>query len=404
MSATGSDGLLPPDQAPGAPHPRDTLSLYGHGSGEFAFLEALRTGRLHHAWLIHGPFGLGKATLAYRIARFLLAGSEPGCPTLDVSSDHPVTKRIRAGSENRLFVLRRLPDDRVRPASRKRYFSVIRVDDVRNLRTFFQRTPISGGWRIAIVDAADDLNENAANAFLKVLEEPPERSIILLVSHNPNRLPATLLSRCRRLRISPLPDTPFASAVRNALASASETAQSSHTALGTAGVPGTKWISDSALRILNRESDGSPGKALRIHALDGVDLRQEVIDLLAGLPTLDRRSAVQFATSLAGPEAGPRRSLAAAMLERALADLARSAAGAPPVSDDLSRRIPDLARNDVQARIWAEAAAGLRNRIEIADTVNINAAATILAALGAIETSAGHARSQTNPATPHAHR
>lgn len=363
------EGDLAPDQAPGAPHPRCTTDLSGHEMAEHAFLEAWRTGRLHHAWLIHGPRGVGKATLAYRIARFLFAQTGPDAQSLEVPRDHPAAKRIRAGHEERLQVLRRIQDPKARPAAKRRYFTVIRVDEVRALRTFFQRTPVSGGWRVAVVDAADDMSDSANNAFLKVLEEPPQRSLILLASHAPRSLPATIRSRCRRLRLNALAGADFEQAIRSAAPA----------------------LQGSTIRLLEQESDGSPGEALRIHALGGVDLRREITNLLADLPAIDRRRLATFTASLGGADRREQRMLAAGMLERALVDLARAAAGAEGPASDLARRLGHLAGNADQARIWADTASGLRSAIETAGSVNIDPSATFLSALATVETAAAQA-------------
>ena len=359
-----------PDEVPGAPHPRNTHSLFGHETVDATFLEGWRTGRIHHAWLIHGPRGVGKATLAYRIARFIFSETSPETHSLEVPRDHPAAKRIAAGSEARLFVLRRVLNPDTRRTARARFYTVIRVDDVRALRVFFQRTAVSGGWRIAIVDTADDMSESAYNALLKILEEPPERSLILLASHAPRRLPATVLSRCRRLRLGTLAGPAFERAVRGANAS----------------------IQKSAIRLLESESEGAPGEALRIHALGGVDLRREIDNLLADLPEIDRRRLAAFTNSFGASDGKDRRALATDMLERALADLARTAAGTGRPVSDLSRRLEHLANNSAQAWVWATAASGLRTAIEDAGSVNISPSATFLAMLASVETAAAQAR------------
>ena len=186
-----------PDRLPGAPHPRETAVLYGQAAAEAAFLEAAATGRLHHAWAITGPRGVGKATLAWRIARHLIAG-EAG-PTLDMAPDHPVFRQVAALAAPQLFLCRRPWDDKA-----ERLRTAITVDEVRALKAFFQLSAADGGWRVAIVDAADELNGAAANALLKILEEPPANAVLLLVCHRPAALLPTLRSRCRELRCRPL--------------------------------------------------------------------------------------------------------------------------------------------------------------------------------------------------------
>lgn len=188
------------DKEPNAPHPRETFSFVGHDAEEAAFADGLRGGRMHHAWLLAGPKGLGKATLAYRVARAALGAKRIGPRPLDVDPEDQVARRVMALSHPDLFVLRRGLNDRGKPRRE------IAVDDARELGHFFSLAPSEGGMRVAIVDAVDDLNRNAANAILKTLEEPPARSILLLVCHAPGAILPTIRSRCRRLALRPLSD------------------------------------------------------------------------------------------------------------------------------------------------------------------------------------------------------
>lgn len=200
-----SEGPQEADRLAGAPHPRDTQNLYGHADTETAILAAWQQSRLPHALLIGGPPGIGKATLAYRIARFVLArGSaqrRDGQPadTLAMPADHPVSRQISARSHPDLLVLRR----ELNPDTEK-LRTEIRVDDVRRTVNFFGSTAALGGYRVAIVDSAEELNRNGANALLKVLEEPPPLSLLIIISHSPGRLLPTIRSRCRRLLLRPL--------------------------------------------------------------------------------------------------------------------------------------------------------------------------------------------------------
>ena len=182
------------------PHPRETsLPMRAARRPEAAFLSALERGRLHHAWLLVGPEGVGKATFAYRAARRLLgAAADPALGLLGSAPDDPVCRQIIAGAHPDLLVLQRDTED---GKARKG----ISVDDARTLPAFFAKSPAASPYRVAIIDAADDLNPNAANAVLKTLEEPPERGVLFLVSHAPGGLLATLRSRCRRLRFDPPP-------------------------------------------------------------------------------------------------------------------------------------------------------------------------------------------------------
>ncbi|MCY4407885.1 MAG: DNA polymerase III subunit delta', partial [Rhodospirillaceae bacterium] len=186
------------DSAFAWPPPRENPHLVGHEPAAGALVEAWGSGRLAHAWLIAGPRGIGKATLAYRFARFVLAGKE-GIDGLTMAPEHPVFRRIAAGGHSDLAVIERGLGDRGRLRAE------IVVDDVRKANAFLSLTAGEGGWRVVIVDAADEMNRNAANALLKRLEEPPSRVLFLLVSHAPSRMPATLRSRCRLLSLAPLP-------------------------------------------------------------------------------------------------------------------------------------------------------------------------------------------------------
>jgi DNA polymerase-3 subunit delta' len=188
------------DKEPAAPHPRETFSFFGHKEEESALAEALAGKRMHHAWLLAGPKGLGKATLAYRFARAALGAKRQGPRPLDVDPDDPIARRVAARSHPDLFILRRGLNDRGKPRRE------ITVDEARELGHFFSLAPSEGGMRVAIIDAVDDLNRNSANAILKTLEEPPARSVLLLVCHAPGAALAAIRSRCRRLAMRPLSD------------------------------------------------------------------------------------------------------------------------------------------------------------------------------------------------------
>src|SRR6201988_2593111 len=185
-------------------HPRETSELFGHREAEMALLAAYRSGRIPHAWLIGGAQGIGKATLAYRMARFVLTHRHPHSPavqraqTLAVDPNDPVTRQVAANAHGGLLVLERGLNDRGVMRT------VITVDETRETISFFGSTAAVDGWRVCIVDTVDELNPNAANALLKILEEPPQRSLFLLASHSPARALPTILSRSRKLPLRPL--------------------------------------------------------------------------------------------------------------------------------------------------------------------------------------------------------
>jgi DNA polymerase III subunit delta' len=250
--------------------PRETSVLFGHTDAEQALLASYQSGRVPHAWLIGGPPGIGKATLAYRFARFVLAHPDPAAPevqkatSLGVDPDHPAARRIAAQAQGDLLVLERVINEQT-----DKLYTVIRVEDVRRSVSFFGSTAGEGGWRIAIVDSVDDLQREGANALLKVLEEPPKRALLLLLSNAPGRELPTIRSRCRRLLLRPLDQAEVAQAV----------------AAATGGDADGPEIMDAA-----RVSDGSVARALALLDEDARALRQRVLDLIGQLPEPDPRA------------------------------------------------------------------------------------------------------------------
>lgn len=253
------------------PHPRDVQHLDGQEPAEAAFESARARGRLHHAWLLTGPEGVGKATFAYRAARRLL-GAPAYAPNgiLGASPDHPVARQVAARSHPDLLVLEREGQD---GKPRK----VIPVDDARKLAEFFSKSPASAPHRVAIVDAADDLNVNAANAILKTLEEPPPRGVLLMVSHSPGRLLPTIRSRCRRLAFHPLGIEATAAFV----------------------AARADLNPEEALRLAHM-ADGAPGQALSLAAGNALAMDDAARDLLADLPRIDETRALSLSESFRG--------------------------------------------------------------------------------------------------------
>ena len=351
--------LPEPDRVPGAPHPRETAQLFGQQAAEAAFLEALAAGRLHHGWLLTGPRGVGKATLAWRIARYLLAnppGAEAGLfgapepPTsLDVPGDHPVARHMHAGAEPGLFILRRGPNDKG-----DRLSADIRVDEVRKLKNFLHLSAADGGRRVVIVDAADDLNTAAANALLKLLEEPPAGAVLLLVSHQPSGLLPTIRSRCRELRLTTLAPADLARA------------------MAEAGIEGADEPAMAAL------SAGSPGEAIRIAELDGLALYRDIVALFSGLPQVDRPRALALADSAAARGAEGRFDLMLTLFDLFLARLARAGLAGPPVPEAAPGEAALMARLSPDARAartWAALHQTLGARARHGRAVNLDPAA-----------------------------
>lgn len=193
------------------PQPRANPHLFGHQAAEAVFAESVAAGRVHHAWLLAGPAGIGKSTLAFRLARRLLGGADGADPAF---------RRIAAGTHADIMLLAREVNESTRKLRRE-----IAVEQVRDMVGFMHLTPAEGGWRVIVVDGAEDMNRNAANALLKVLEEPPRRAILFLTSDAPGRLLPTIRSRCRRLKLEPLPPAEMEAALRHLLPNLDDTAR-----------------------------------------------------------------------------------------------------------------------------------------------------------------------------------
>ncbi len=369
-SRPADDTLPEPDRAEGAPHPRETARLYGHTAAQDAFLSAFNGGRLHHGWLISGPRGVGKATLAWRLARFLLAAPDddgmfapPPPDTLDIPETHPVATRLRALSEPRLFLLRRGPNERGNALSQ-----IISVEEVRELKKFLNLSAPDGGRRAVIIDAADEMNPNAANAILKMLEEPPARVTFLLIAHQPARLLPTIRSRCRSLPLHPLSPQDLADALTQA---------------------GVEVEDPQATAEL---AGGSVGTALRLVTLDGLARYRELVALLATLPRLDRPRLIALAEAGAARGTEGRFDLTVTLIDQFLARAARTGItrqpppeAAPGEAALLSRIAPDAHA----ARAWADLAQSLGARARAGKAVNLDPAALLVDMVLKVDETAG---------------
>lgn len=365
-----SDDLPQSDRIDGAPHPRETVNLYGHGTAEQAFLDAHAEGRLHHAWLITGPRGIGKATLAWRMARFLAADTgEAGGglfgdalpATLQMDPDTPVFRQAAQLAHPGIALCRRAYDDKA-----KRLKTELTVDEVRKLKGHFAMSAAEGGWRVAIVDSADEMNRSAANAILKLLEEPPARAVLILISHSPARLLPTIRSRCRTLRLSPLSDEDLTRALTDA---------------------GVETGDDPALFSL---AGGSVGAAVDLLMGDGLKLYRGILNLLAEAPRMDRSAIIALGDKCTGREAAPVFDMILRLTALALGRLARAGASGPA---DLLAEEADLATRlcpDAHAaRAWAETLQQVQARAAHARAVNLDPGQVILDMFLQIEQTAG---------------
>ncbi len=368
-----SDEIPEADRVEGAPHPRQTAQLFGHKDAEVAFLTAFNLGRLHHGWLISGPRGVGKATLAWRLARFLLATpmpdggmfDPPPPTTLDIAPDNPVARRMAALSEGRMFLLRRGLNDKETALS-----ADIRVDEVRKMKSFFTMSAADGGRRAAIIDAADDMNPPAANALLKLLEEPPANVTLFLISHQPHRLLPTIRSRCRELRLSPL------------------SPQQLSDALSAAG--GTLPPED--VQAMAELAGGSVGDAFRLTNQDGLIVYADLIKLFTTLPRLDRMAALKLAETAAGRGAEIQFDLIVTLVDLFLGRLARTAATVtypPEAAPGETALISRLGTPPGAALAWADLAQTLTIRARRGRAVNLDPAALLMDMLLKIDETAG---------------
>ncbi len=252
--------------------PRENPLLFGHEAAESQLAAALASGRMHHAWLITGATGIGKATLAFRFARRLLAGNRIG-ETLALDPKDPVFRRVAIGSHADLLTVEREWDEK-----KGRFRADIVVDDVRAVSAFLRLTPAEGGWRVVVIDGAEQMNRNAANALLKMLEEPPPRAILLLTCAAPGRLLPTILSRCRRLALQPLDGAAMAAALAQYLPEMAAAERSRLAGLAA----------------------GSPGRALLLAEEKGLQLAAMAADVLEAVPNYPMLRAISLADQLGG--------------------------------------------------------------------------------------------------------
>jgi len=323
-------------------HPRDSFALDGIEAQAQAFEEALARGRLHHAWLLTGPEGAGKASFAYRVARRLL-GAAPA-PTFgplgSAPGDH-VSRMVAARSHPDLLVLERIGEDgKVRRN--------IPVEEARRLPDFFNKSPSIAPYRVAIIDAADDMNVNAANAVLKTLEEPPPKGVLLLVAHAPGRLLATIRSRCRTLAFPPWSEERLASFL----------------------VAREGLDREDAARLAAM-AQGAPGRALSLHGAGVLELDAAAGLVIDQLGHADEAKLVSLADGFRGGEGAGRFALLMERLAERARGLALSGVGGLP-----------------QAAAWAEAWEKLLHLAAETEALNLDRADAFWSALGELRRAA----------------
>ena len=279
--ADDEDDRLRFDRVEGWPAPEEQPHWYGSVAAERTLLDSYRSGRMHHAWLLGGPKGIGKATLAFRFARFVLANPDPhsadvaAATDLSVPETHPAFRKVASRAHPNLLVLERPWDEQ-----HKRFKTVVAVDEIRRTVSFFGSTGGEDNWRVAIVDPADDMNDASANALLKILEEPPQRSLFLIVAHAPGRALPTIRSRTRRLDVAPLDAEAIAAAFRG------------H------GEDDAFEAEDFALA--GRLAGGSLRRAIALVEGGGIETYRDLARLLARLPNVDVEAMHALADRVSG--------------------------------------------------------------------------------------------------------
>jgi len=326
----------------GAIWPAENMKLFGHDDAEAFLAQSYRSGKGHHAILIEGPPGVGKATLAFRFANHVLTHPDPaGAPDRleDPDPASPVSRQIASGASHNLLHLARPVDEKTGKMK-----SAITVDEVRRAGRFFSQTSGTGNWRIVIIDPADDMNRNAANAILKILEEPPKRALFLLISHAPGKLLPTIRSRCLPLKLAPLDDNALGAALAH--------------------------LCIEANRDLLAAANGSVGEALKLVNYGGSDIIAAYNDVLGAQGASARRAMHRLADALSGKDSDTIFEFFTGHVGEDLMKKARAAAMAGQVA--AAERL---------ARLHSD----IGERLTVSDAYNLDRKQTILSILGDIK-------------------
>ncbi|MGA9794075.1 MAG: DNA polymerase III subunit delta' [Rhizomicrobium sp.] len=340
--------IVEPDRLEGQPHPREVFSLVGQDAPLLRIARAIRSGRPPQALLISGPPGIGKATFAYRVARYMLryGASAEGPEDLSVAPNDPVAMQVTAGAHPGLLALKRGLNDS------GKLMTVLSVAEIRKLAGFFGMTSGAGGWRIAIIDTADDMNDNAANALLKALEEPPSRAMLMLLANTPGRLLPTIRSRCQRLDLKPLAERELETELAERLPD----------------------MGDNERAMLARLAGGSLGAALALASDDGLAIAADAERLIDNIASPDMAGVFALAERLSRMTDGTERF--GDFLLQTLADRIRK------------RAISGAARLDR----WSEVLEKLKSSFLRTDALHLDPRQTLLSASRALaQTARGRA-------------
>ena len=332
------------DKIAGAPHPMLANEIIGHSSQKLSFLSSFASNRLHQCWLLAGDMGIGKASFAWLIAKFLLTTKyQPADLKIDLNESNinsilepqsgNTLNRIISGSEQRVYIVRRGYNEK-----RKAFFKNISIEDVRKLQSYCSLSIADGGKRIIIIDTADDLNKSSSNALLKLLEEPPKNTIFLLISHQPNLLVPTLKSRCQKLSFSNLDQTDLGAVL---------------TAIGCKIEPSD----EVSLSILSK---GSAGAACRLINSNCINLYRDILNIASSLPNLNTNKILQLSQNYFAKAKPSEFEIFIEMMQHFFSRLCKMGVMQKPVlpsvTDNEAKIMKSLCPNLKSARLWSEAA------------------------------------------------
>lgn len=355
------DNLPESDRLDGCPHPRETPILFGHNKAQADFLKTANNKKLHHAWLLSGPKGIGKATLAWKIARYILAldydktkDEKSNSPkTFEINNDNPIFKKTLALTEPKLQLLRRTWDQKT-----EKFKQSITIDEVRAIKQFLHLSSTDGGQRVVIIDSADDLQISGANALLKILEEPPIKTTILLISHNPTTLLQTIKSRCRKLNLKPLISEDLEKGLIQAIGSNNE-------------------ITNSVYEL----SEGSIGNAYSLLNNEGFEIYEDICSLFLTAPDMDRSKILKISSKAIRKNSDFYFDTLISMLSRFVRRLALTGANELPkieISQNEFQILNRLSPNLTAAKLWSETSQGILKNARAAKHVNLESSSIIL--------------------------
>ena len=346
------------DRSGDLPHPREQSRLIGHRDAATSLAKAARSGQLHHAWLVSGPKGVGKATLAWRFARSLLAHGPADCPEdLHLDPKHAVFRQVASLTHPDVALVRRPWD-----ADKKRFKTELPIDEVRRLRGFFSTHSTYGGMKVAIVDCMDDMNTQSQNALLKILEEPPKASMLLLLTHAPGLLLPTTRSRCRSLQLRKLADEDMGMALSSLCPE----------------------LSPSETEVLLAVSDGAPGCAAFLASARAVPLYQDLLAVLAQLPTMNLAAQISISERLAKQPAETGIELFTTLMMLILQRMARASSGTcKPLS--IEQRAFQAMGKCLPAAEWVDLWSGTHQQFLQADALNLDKKQFVLNVFYSIE-------------------